>query len=75
MFKIHQKEVSLVIPKEYLHFMEKVIDLGWHWPNILLDLKSVSVAMKCQGNCDPKNDLGRIIQHGIEYCQLRFKSE
>ena len=65
----------MVLPKEYLHLMEMIMNLGGHRPKVPLDLKSISVAMKFQGECGPKNDLGCIIQRGIEYCQLGFKSE
>ena len=68
-------EVKLVCSKECLHFTEQITDLGCHWSKILLDLKTVSLAMEFQGKCGPKNDVGCIIQHRIKCCQLRFTSE
>lgn len=41
-FKIHQMEGKLVFSKEDLHFTEKIADLGCHWSEVLLDLKSVT---------------------------------
>lgn len=41
-FKIYQMEGKLVFSKEYLHFTGKITDLGCHWSEGLLDLKSVT---------------------------------
>ena len=35
-------EGKLVFSKEYLHFTGKITDLGCHWSEGLLDLKSVT---------------------------------